>query len=374
VTLHSAFIDDKTKQKLGEAGLAELTSSLWPDACQSCGRSLGDDPPAVAVDDLVAYAVASLHHPGCRTAGWDEGQPIRVARGDFVTWAANTLLIPFMHGEREEPQAALLVNPSMELVSLKPQGATYTVDPAAAIPGLVQPGPDLIIDRPVPGMTARITADSLAITIAVTRQTYEAGAHEDIVSTARARRGVLLIATHALDPAQLTMENLRWMLVTGRCAAGFAALHGAPRPAVAPKAAGEPVVTYVVTWNDRHIWAGPQVARFPPSWSTRKAQARAARITGHQRLQWRQIDAANPGRGFRALAPLSVSQYMLRRDNAGWQLVQAVVTRDGTSGIETDNEAKAWAAEVLEFKTGISGLVWEPGPAAEGWSSLQAVR
>ena len=67
------LVCEVTRQRLGVDGLAELAECLWPVA-QSCGRFLGDDPPAVVVDDLNVVAVVSLHHQRCRLPAWNESQ------------------------------------------------------------------------------------------------------------------------------------------------------------------------------------------------------------------------------------------------------------------------------------------------------------
>lgn len=48
--------------RLGEDGVAETAASLWPEDCQTCGRPLGPRPPALCVDDLGSFVMATLHH------------------------------------------------------------------------------------------------------------------------------------------------------------------------------------------------------------------------------------------------------------------------------------------------------------------------
>jgi hypothetical protein len=231
VTIPRALIDEKTQAKLGDAGLAELTDSLWPGDCQTCGRPLGGSPPALCIDDMIAFAVVTLHHPECRTAVWNDEQQVLIPDSDFVTWSASCLVIPLLHGTEEDPRAALLVNPGLELVSLQERAGRWAVNPGATFPGLVQPGPELHIDEPVPGMVATLTSSSIAVTIAASSQTYESGAEEQFLSAARSKGGILLIVTHALHPAQITVKSLVHVMASGRAVAGWIALHGAARPA-----------------------------------------------------------------------------------------------------------------------------------------------
>jgi hypothetical protein len=58
--LAELWCDQKTRGELGEAGLAEVTAGLWAQDCQSCGLSLGGEPPALCVDELSGYATAGL--------------------------------------------------------------------------------------------------------------------------------------------------------------------------------------------------------------------------------------------------------------------------------------------------------------------------
>ncbi len=51
---------------LGQDGVSEVAASLWPVDCQTCGQPLGSRPPALCVDDLVGFAMATLHHGRCR--------------------------------------------------------------------------------------------------------------------------------------------------------------------------------------------------------------------------------------------------------------------------------------------------------------------
>jgi hypothetical protein len=71
--LAELWCDQKTRDKLGEAGLAEVTACLWAQDCQTCGHALGLEPPALCVDELSRYAtractIAAAGRPGGTTA------------------------------------------------------------------------------------------------------------------------------------------------------------------------------------------------------------------------------------------------------------------------------------------------------------------
>jgi hypothetical protein len=64
-----------------------------------------------------------------------------------------------------------------------------------------------------------------------------------------------------------------------------------------------------------------------------------------------------------------MEQYILRRYSDGWKLIQAYEQVIG-KGVETGNEARAWAADVMQHRAGVFGLSWEPGPSTPGSSTL----
>ena len=71
-------ISADVRARLGLAGTEAATASLWPIDCQSCGRPLGQDPVALAVDQLGPVGWASLHHQGCRASEWNDSGVIAV--------------------------------------------------------------------------------------------------------------------------------------------------------------------------------------------------------------------------------------------------------------------------------------------------------
>lgn len=92
--LAEMLCDQKTREKLGEDGLTATAACLWAVDCQTCGRSLGIDAPALCVDEIAEYAMASLHHPGCREPGWNEGPVIAIPGGNNLSLTTRSLLLP----------------------------------------------------------------------------------------------------------------------------------------------------------------------------------------------------------------------------------------------------------------------------------------
>jgi hypothetical protein len=97
--------------------VAEVMAGLWPVDCQTYGRPLGAEPPALAVDDVRAFAWASLHYKRCWAPGWNSG-PVITRAGAGVAYRSRLVMMPIQGSRRAaEPDGALpimLVNPGME--------------------------------------------------------------------------------------------------------------------------------------------------------------------------------------------------------------------------------------------------------------------
>ena len=67
MALAEVLVDTTTQEKLGNDGLEEVCGCLWAVDCQTCGKPLGAEPPALWIDDGGEYIEASLHHARCRS-------------------------------------------------------------------------------------------------------------------------------------------------------------------------------------------------------------------------------------------------------------------------------------------------------------------
>jgi hypothetical protein len=236
--LPELLCDEKTESRLGETGLAEVRACLHAADCQTCGRPLGAGPPALVVDDVVTFAYASLHHRGCRAPGWNDGSVLTVTGGATVTWSARTVLMPATYGRRgqhPDPRPALIVNPGLESILLERRGGRWQPghDAQLRAAGLVPPGRQLRLDRPVPGVTARAAGGDIAVTITGPLPvTYDAEADPPITARALELRGVLLIMTSAVNPGELTSRTgpaqIGGALTSPSTLAGWVALNPAP--------------------------------------------------------------------------------------------------------------------------------------------------
>jgi len=113
MAVSSLVVCDFTRYRLGDDGPADLAACLWAVDCQTCGRLLGDAPPAVFVHDLTVTAVASLHHQQCRQPGWTYPMVTAQEPGKNTTFVARMMLLPptWGDGRAVEPCPLMLVNP-----------------------------------------------------------------------------------------------------------------------------------------------------------------------------------------------------------------------------------------------------------------------
>lgn len=105
-------VDRVSETSLGPGTLAELSRTLRPVDCQTCGRAFGRrDAVALAVDAMDDLASVSLHHRGCRPPGWRELEtPDQYRPPPHQTWRARLLKVTAPGRD----ELVFLVNPSCE--------------------------------------------------------------------------------------------------------------------------------------------------------------------------------------------------------------------------------------------------------------------
>lgn len=376
------LVNEKVREKLGEDGLRDVTACLWAVDCQTCGGFLGTDPPVLCVDDMMVFAVASLHHQRCRIPDWNDSGMLQGVSADHLSFITRMVSLPFLSEDGREVQwPMMLVNPGLESVSLKPDASgqwRMHADAELATAGLVHPSSGFALGVPIEGVIARIMNESIAVTLEVAPfSSYEAPADSQTLECARARGGVLLGVTHALHPGDFTKEDLQGALADPRTLAGWVGVHGT-RSAPLQKAPAQGI-TCVLHWNDRHMSVGALIGRASKVLTSGMARSWAERMIrpdddaqGPRKLMpWKLVDEDRPNDGWYTSNPFSCEQYFLRRHSDGWKLVRAFSQMDGDT-VESDNEARAWAGNVLKFRTGVSGLTWEPGPTTPGSTTLYA--
>lgn len=228
--LPEVMCDQKTREKLGAEGIAEVTGNLWPRDCQSCGRPLGSKPPALCIDEMGEFATASLHHPRCRSSSWNDGPVIVTTGSNHVSWATVSFLLPAMVGRKLDPRPVMLLNPGLEMIFLQLDNGTWHPGYHQQFTslGMMPPGRKLRLSRPMRGALAWLSDDLISVTMESPPETiYESNAPAEAVARARELRGVLFMVTHALDPAALyaaperAMRNLLGIMQDGRVICGW---------------------------------------------------------------------------------------------------------------------------------------------------------
>jgi hypothetical protein len=162
-----ALCDQKTRDKLGKDGLAEVRARLWARDCQTCGRPLGKETPSLCIDDAGDWAAASLHHPDCRTAIWNDSTVLSAPGNPHLSWTSVSFTFPARRGGEADPRPSVLVNPGLEMIFLEPRRGTWRTVYAAPFlsVGLVQLGRELRIDDPLPGASAWLANDLISVTV-----------------------------------------------------------------------------------------------------------------------------------------------------------------------------------------------------------------
>ena len=206
------LISPDTRANLGSEGVAEVTAGLWQVDCQTCGRPLGAQPPALAVDDVTEFAWASLHHERCRAPGWNSG-PVITQFNAGVTYRCRLVMLPTQKSRHAaEPDGKIpmmVVNPAMENVTIRRNRGTWRLqfNRAFTSAGMVPPGRRFRVRRPIRGATAALTPDTARITLRDVGDVYESDLSAETTDTGPFRGeitgqgGILLAVSHVIDPA-----------------------------------------------------------------------------------------------------------------------------------------------------------------------------
>jgi hypothetical protein len=236
-----------------------------------------------------------------------------------------------------------------------------------------------ISERPIEEATVRLADDGVALTMEnLPTQTYVCAADEAYREQVRARGGVMLIVTHALNPSiPLRGDDLLQVLDDHRTVAGWVPLaevrEKQPRRP-APSNPAKTGTTYMLHRSPRHLAVGPLLGHNPATLSPEQAQQWAEQLIGCETMiGWDSTIGGEPASGWFNIDAISVAQYVLMQYPDGWRVLRALSRVAGGGGAETDTEAKVWADKVVKFKDQVTGLQWAPGPTPDGAITLYAV-
>ena len=237
MTVSKMLTSTDIEARLGKEGVAEAAASLWPVDCQTCGQPLGLRPPALCVDDVGTFAMATLHHDRCRAPGWNDG-PLTGTSGALVTHRTRLAMPPLsdLRGTGLGQIPVMVVNPSMENVILVPDddGKWHPQMHAAfSAMGMAPPGPELRVYKPITGAAARLTPSAVTITM---KMPAPSDAYECALTASDTRfaeeissqRGIMLAVTYAADPDSDDdlVSQVQDALRTGRMLCGWVSLSG----------------------------------------------------------------------------------------------------------------------------------------------------
>ena len=138
MTIKELAISDKIRHELGEDGLRDLCASMWAVDCQTCGGFLGDETPALCVDDSVVFAHATLHHQACRAPEWNDSGVVIRPSGDHISYITTMLMLPLLRGQQGQLWPMMLINRGWRASSspqMNTSGGGYGSTRASARPG-----------------------------------------------------------------------------------------------------------------------------------------------------------------------------------------------------------------------------------------------
>jgi hypothetical protein len=360
----SALVDDQIIDRLTAAVVREVLGSIWPVACQSCGLPLGQDRPALAVDDLGLFAQATLYHPGCRPSEWS-ARPLRATTAATLTWTSQVFASLGLPGT-DPSMVMMLLNPALESATLMPSPNGWSVQVSSNFTeaGLRRPRPDLAAANPVPGAIARLkplpTGDTrLTVTVtAIEEFTYTVAIPDETCSKIKELGGFMLAVTHALNPDDIIVLNdLDPVLNGDRTVAGWVELTATPRPTPTP--------VLVLHHSARQVILGEILDLAPHSeLSAIEAQQWAARAIDRPAplIRWRSL----PDHVHATQRSQTPGEVALLPSPAGWLLV-TVLSRAPAVVAATPMQALSWASLILGFAP-----TWRPGASPAGITTLYA--
>jgi len=219
------LVDDATRRNLDVKVLYDVISCLWPQDCQSCGWSLGDEPCALVVNDGLVMAHASLHHTKCKSPQWNDSGVQYLSGAPLISWVVNSVAFPARDGNNPgDFIAGMVLNPSLEQVSLRRVGGGKWELSAVHLfreMGFTSPRDGIYLGRPVPHSRVIITPTSWRAHLAGGLETYEVNPSPEMNKLARKQKGIFAIITQAANPSELTLDVMNRVMASGHTVAGW---------------------------------------------------------------------------------------------------------------------------------------------------------
>ncbi|WUI70969.1 hypothetical protein OHQ90_14250 [Nocardia sp. NBC_00403] len=121
-------VDTSIASRLDSSTLDEVGRNLWPVDCQSCGRALGTELPALVVRDIGGItAAANLNHVRCHSPEWVDRGVFGLRSENFLSYRTFGCAIVGESGGKPKPLPFGFVNPSLEQVMLHNAGSGWEI-------------------------------------------------------------------------------------------------------------------------------------------------------------------------------------------------------------------------------------------------------
>ncbi len=204
------LVADEIMTRLSDEARQQVALNLHKRDCQTCGASLGEKTPALAVDDCGPFLSASLNHQDCRPSGWYGLRTVMV--GAHVSWTSRFFTLPMDEGNGRPPRPMFIVCPHLETVALDQDGGdgwSVNTERHWRARGFRPMGRELIVDKWVADQAppkARLTGSTIHIDAGLDGQ-WSSSANLDTIKATRALGGLLLGISTACEPTSTTGPN-----------------------------------------------------------------------------------------------------------------------------------------------------------------------
>ncbi|MGW5098221.1 hypothetical protein ACWEQ1_34270 [Streptomyces nodosus] len=96
------LVADEIMTRLSDKARQEVALNLHKRDCQTCGAPLGEQTPALVVDDCGPFLSATLNHENCRPSGWYELRSLMA--GAHLSWTSRFFTLPMDEGNGRPPR------------------------------------------------------------------------------------------------------------------------------------------------------------------------------------------------------------------------------------------------------------------------------
>lgn len=186
------LVADEIMTRLSDKARQDVALNLHKRDCQTCGAPLGDQTPALAVDDCGPFLSATLNHQDCRPSGWYELRTVMV--GAHLSWTSRFFTLPMDEKNNRPPRPMFIVCPHLEAVHLDQDGGdgwSVNTERHWRARGFRPMGRELIVDKWVADQAppvARLTGSTIHIDAGLDGQ-WSSSANLDTIKACRALGG-----------------------------------------------------------------------------------------------------------------------------------------------------------------------------------------